>query len=450
MSGKKIAEIERTGKKIQEGGEILTALVKRLGYVKSGGAVSVVANHAHIPFAERSRLERELKKEAAKLQRQKEQLKGGAKEDKIREEVEVYRKGVDLLIDIGREVEHDLQEKANAFYRLPLLEKVDAAVKNMGLEIRSRKGDVQELSACKGLLEKTRSEIEARQEGDAEEKRGGIDVQELDHALMDYYDGKETHADLSDFLFHKRRERKLPRRDLVEDNVWQGVGLNLNLAKREKKREASWPGEDAKGLTFSEAMALNMQEPRKAQAQAKARAKSLQPPKEEEAKAKEEKEKERFGRLALKIKETRDAGPSLNTQFVNTIRNMLDFNRIRTDAGKADTERADVPSFFPKEKHPLFDSPEFYQKLDMDTLFFIFYFHQGTVHQYYAARELKNYSWRFHTKYAAWFQRLEEPSAITEEYEQGTYIFFDYEVSWSSRKKENFRFEYRYLEDVDL
>lgn len=31
---------------------------------------------------------------------------------------------------------------------------------------------------------------------------------------------------------------------------------------------------------------------------------------------------------------------------------------------------------------------------------------------------MKKQSWRFHTKYMMWFQRHEEPKAITDEYEQ--------------------------------
>uniref|UniRef100_A0A8B9KDA6 CCR4-NOT transcription complex subunit 3 n=1 Tax=Astyanax mexicanus TaxID=7994 RepID=A0A8B9KDA6_ASTMX len=53
------------------------------------------------------------------------------------------------------------------------------------------------------------------------------------------------------------------------------------------------------------------------------------------------------------------------------------------------------------------DSIEFYQRLSTETLFFIFY------------------------------------------YLEGTYIYFDYE-KWGQRKKEGFTFEYRYLEDRDL
>lgn len=98
---------------------------------------------------------------------------------------------------------------------------------------------------------------------------------------------------------------------------------------------------------------------------------------------------------------------------------------------------------------PHLDSIEFFQRLSTETLFFIFYYQEGTRAQYLAAKALKKQSWRFHTKYMMWFQRHEEPKAITDEYEQGTYIYFDYE-KWTQRKKDGFTFEYRYLEDKDL
>ncbi|XP_028395465.1 CCR4-NOT transcription complex subunit 3-like [Dendronephthya gigantea] len=98
---------------------------------------------------------------------------------------------------------------------------------------------------------------------------------------------------------------------------------------------------------------------------------------------------------------------------------------------------------------PHLDSIDFFQRLSTETLFFIFYYQEGTRAQYLAAKALKKQSWRFHTKYMMWFQRHEEPKAITDEYEQGTYIYFDYE-KWMQRKKDGFTFEYRYLEDKDL
>lgn len=139
---------------------------------------------------------------------------------------------------------------------------------------------------------------------------------------------------------------------------------------------------------------------------------------------------------------------------------------------------AQVPSSFPTVPAPIFDNPAifqvsrthsttvfnvfgeltvktclFHQQFDVDTLFFIFYYQQGTYQQYLAARELKDQSWRFHKQYLTWFKRHEEPKITTDEYEQGSYFFFDYfpkenyETGWCSRIKTDFTFEYRYLED---
>ncbi|KAL1916998.1 uncharacterized protein VTP21DRAFT_5196 [Calcarisporiella thermophila] len=107
-----------------------------------------------------------------------------------------------------------------------------------------------------------------------------------------------------------------------------------------------------------------------------------------------------------------------------------------------------TPAHYPQQ--PLPHHPALFERLDIDTIFFIFYYQAGTYQQYLAARELKRQSWRFHKKYLTWFQRHEEPRAITDEYEEGTYIYFDYEGAWCQRKKSEFRFEYRYLEDTEL
>ncbi|KAK9240382.1 Not1 N-terminal domain, CCR4-Not complex component-domain-containing protein [Lipomyces kononenkoae] len=102
---------------------------------------------------------------------------------------------------------------------------------------------------------------------------------------------------------------------------------------------------------------------------------------------------------------------------------------------------------FPQEPLSIFDDPLLFEKLDIDTLFYVFYYRQGTYQQYLAARELKRQSWRFHKKFLTWFQRHEEPKAITDDYEQGTYRYFDFEGTWLQRRKANFEFEYQYLED---
>ena len=89
-----------------------------------------------------------------------------------------------------------------------------------------------------------------------------------------------------------------------------------------------------------------------------------------------------------------------------------------------------APAYYPQEPFPNIDDPSLYGKIDTDTLFYLFYYRQNTYQQYLAAKSLKSQSWRFHKQYQTWFQRHEEPKTITEEYEQGTYRFFDYESTW--------------------
>ena len=93
-------------------------------------------------------------------------------------------------------------------------------------------------------------------------------------------------------------------------------------------------------------------------------------------------------------------------------------------------------NFYGHSSHTFPTTPQFtnqndiialFEKLPMDTLFFVFYFQQGTYQQYLAAKQLKKHSWRFHKKYMTWFQRHEEPKIANEEYEEGTYVYFDYE-----------------------
>ncbi len=124
-----------------------------------------------------------------------------------------------------------------------------------------------------------------------------------------------------------------------------------------------------------------------------------------------------------------------------------------------------TPTYYPQTPHPLLSTPGIFAQLDVETLFWVFYYLPGTYQQqaflskflecllmpfmyrYLAAKELKRQSWRFHVKYLTWFQRHSEPQAITDEYEQGVYVYFDWEGSWCQRKKSDFRFEYRYLSE---
>lgn len=90
-----------------------------------------------------------------------------------------------------------------------------------------------------------------------------------------------------------------------------------------------------------------------------------------------------------------------------------------------------TPSYYIQTPLAHSDSLEFYQRLATETLFFVFYYMEGTKAQYLAAKALKKQSWRFHTKYMMWFQRHEEPKIINEEYEQVShYLCYYSEILW--------------------
>ncbi|KAI1785588.1 hypothetical protein LXA43DRAFT_1100056 [Ganoderma leucocontextum] len=84
-------------------------------------------------------------------------------------------------------------------------------------------------------------------------------------------------------------------------------------------------------------------------------------------------------------------------------------------------------SYYPQVPHPLLVTPGIFSQLNVDTLVYVFYYHPGTYRQYLAAK------------------RHSEPQAITEEYEQGVYVYFDWEGLWCQRKKSDLRSEHRYL-----
>ncbi|KAL6122141.1 not3 [Nucleospora cyclopteri] len=150
-----------------------------------------------------------------------------------------------------------------------------------------------------------------------------------------------------------------------------------------------------------------------------------------------------YGRKQLKEEKEQ----FINSELENSYSTKPLFAALSTNC--KNTRQMDTPSFFPKKPLHVLSDPSFFKKFDLDTLFFIFYFFKGTVQQTYAAIRLKSFAWRFHLKYKIWFQRLDEPKLITLEYEKGEFLFFDYETTWNFMKKNDFVFEYCYLEHND-
>lgn len=128
----------------------------------------------------------------------------------------------------------------------------------------------------------------------------------------------------------------------------------------------------------------------------------------------------------------RASSSALDVQMLNAARLHcpVPLDLEKPDHYKPANPWAFTPAHYPQEPLGIFDDPRLYSRIDTDSLFYAFYYRQGTYQQYLAAKALKSQSWRFHKQYQTWFQRHEEPRNITEEFELGTYRFFDYESTW--------------------
>jgi len=104
-----------------------------------------------------------------------------------------------------------------------------------------------------------------------------------------------------------------------------------------------------------------------------------------------------------------------------------------------------LPTQFPTVPAARFETPAAFDRMDPDTLFFLFYHETGTLQQYLAAKELRRTDWRFHRQFQCWFKRHEDPTAINADFEQGTFVYFDPTV-WQQRVRAGFVLEYSKLE----
>ena len=154
-----------------------------------------------------------------------------------------------------------------------------------------------------------------------------------------------------------------------------------------------------------------------------------------------------FAKLKKEIKEGQIVGDDYSNQFIHSGNHLCEYIDLEKSKLSTPKHPYSMPSYYPSTPLKFLENPFFFEKLDSDTLFFIFYYQQNTIMQFFSAKELKKLSWRFHKKYMTWFQRLEEPKLITDDFEQGTYLYFDFESSWCQRKKSEFIFEYKFLEE---
>ncbi|RLV93988.1 General negative regulator of transcription subunit 3 [Spathaspora sp. JA1] len=109
---------------------------------------------------------------------------------------------------------------------------------------------------------------------------------------------------------------------------------------------------------------------------------------------------------------------------------------------------------YPQEPMYELNNANYMKKFDNDTLFFCFYYSETTndnFGKWNAAKELSKRNWIYNTELKQWFLKdnknrsmsviqKEEPEDSSQN-EEANYKYFDYEKTWLTRRRENYRFE---------
>ena len=70
--------------------------------------------------------------------------------------------------------------------------------------------------------------------------------------------------------------------------------------------------------------------------------------------------------------------------------------------------------------------------MDLESLFFAFYFQQGTYQQYLASQVLKKRGWEFHIRFQTWIKKetIQEYTRGGKAQTKTKTIYFDFENEW--------------------
>lgn len=102
------------------------------------------------------------------------------------------------------------------------------------------------------------------------------------------------------------------------------------------------------------------------------------------------------------------------------------------------------PSSIDYPQEPMYELNSFnlMKKFDNDTLFFCFYYSEGSdnLAKWNSAKELSRRGWGFNTELKQWFLKDVKNGRHELENEQDNYKYFDYEKTWLVRRKENYKF----------
>lgn len=114
--------------------------------------------------------------------------------------------------------------------------------------------------------------------------------------------------------------------------------------------------------------------------------------------------------------------------------------------GEADeVDNGQSKNKFPQLNSGSLSRLDFFRKLDVSTLCYIFFHSPGMPRQYLASEEMKRRGWRFNAarQHETWFRNVGEPIERTSTYEVGKFEYFDCKDGWGVRScPGQFKLEY--------
>ncbi|EOD47832.1 CCR4-NOT transcription complex [Neofusicoccum parvum] len=425
MAARKLAqEIDRCFKKVAEGVAAFEGIYEKLQQSTNP--------------AQKEKLEDALKKEIKKLQRSRDQIKAWAASNEIKDKKPLLdqRKLIETQMEKFKAVEKEMKTKAYSKEGLSAASKLDP----------KEKEKVEVCDFLSNMVEELERQVETT-EAEAATLQAGLKKGKKDTAKAERIAELERQAERHQWHIGKL---ELVRRSLENDGIEVEQVKDLEESIRyyvENNQEVDFMEDDSlyEDLNLAEGEDLfgMAQEMDKVSSQD---TQSIQDDSHEDI-------PRNTGPAASKAKADHSQWLQCKQHEASTTTHKSTWRASQSvDADKPRHYRPQnpypyTPAHYPQEPLSIFDDPRLYSRVDTDSLFYAFYYRQGTYEQYLAAKALKSQSWRFHKQYQTWFQRHEEPKSITEDYEQGTYRFFDYESTWMNRRKADFKFAYKFLED---
>lgn len=106
-----------------------------------------------------------------------------------------------------------------------------------------------------------------------------------------------------------------------------------------------------------------------------------------------------------------------------------------------------IPTVFPQTPHLL--KQDLYEKFDLNTLMFIFFYQNDSHMKYNAGKELTKRGWMYSKRYTTWFILTSPPKQKTDEFIEGKFKYWDFEKDWTTAYKKDFKFELKHLEKFE-